>query len=183
MSASQCPPPAFPDLSLPPRGGGLLPAPCPGTGGPQQLSLGHKGQGNQASPAVRFMTFIPQGPSPGWGRRGLLLSGPLLVVARPHGWLEEVGHPAEGLDARAVGLPVGEAAEVPPLHQVHAAAVVGLLIQDPPRPGAGRSGPHPGCCGLSTPLAPPGPSPVLGFSGGQGWVNHAPRGAQQKGTF
>lgn len=47
--------------------------------------------------------------------------------------LEAVDDPAEGLDAGAVGLPVDEAAEVAALHQVHAAVVVGLLVQDPPK--------------------------------------------------
>lgn len=53
--------------------------------------------------------------------------------------LEEVEHPAERLHACAVGLPVGEAAELAPFHYVHAAAVVGLLVEDPPE-GQGKGG-------------------------------------------
>lgn len=96
---------------------------------------------------------------PGWGRqpvRGLEstprpastpLSGSLLPpwVARTQLGLEEVEHPTERLHACAVGLPVGEAAEVASLHHVHAAAVVGLLIEDPPegqRKGGSSGGNH-----------------------------------------
>jgi hypothetical protein len=38
-----------------------------------------------------------------------------------------------------VGLPVREAAEVTPLHHVHATAIVGLLVEDPPG-GQGNRG-------------------------------------------
>lgn len=95
-------------------------------------------------------------PRPGWGPqpvRGLEstpmpastpLSGSLLppCVAHTQLGLEKVEHPAERLHACAVGLPVGEAAEVASLHHVHATAVVGLLVEDPP--GGQRKGGSPG---------------------------------------
>ena len=86
----------------------------------------------EKSLSLAFRTFIPHGPGVG---RGDSPPGVRLLVAARHQWAGrrlEVGHPAEGLDARAGGLPVGEAAEVAPLHQIHAASVVGLLVENPP---------------------------------------------------
>lgn len=44
---------------------------------------------------------------------------------------EVVGHPADRLDVGVLSLPLGVAAVVSSLHNVHVAAVVRLLIQHP----------------------------------------------------
>lgn len=101
-------------------------------------------KGREVTQRLAFRTFIPHCPRVGRGDWPSPRGVRPLVAARPRwagGRLEEVGHPAEGLDACAVGLPVGEAAEVAPLHQVHATPVVGLLVENPPgwRAAAGRA--------------------------------------------
>lgn len=111
-------------------------------GPPARLSLGHKGQRSHSALGFYDVYFPRSESRAGWGDCPSLRAAPGRSQTPAGGRLEEVGHPAEGLDARALGLPVGEAAEVAPLHQVHAAAVVGLLVQDPPRPeGGGGQGP------------------------------------------
>lgn len=56
--------------------------------------------------------------------------------------LEVVGHPAHRLDVGVLRLPLHVAAVAPSLHHVHAASIVGLLVQHPPAGGTGEdSGP------------------------------------------
>lgn len=54
------------------------------------------------------------------------------IASRMKAELEVVDDSSDGLDARAARLPRIEAAELAPLHHVHTASVVGLLIQHPP---------------------------------------------------
>ncbi|XP_039717075.1 uncharacterized protein LOC120601452 isoform X8 [Pteropus medius] len=106
----------------------LLPAPprSPGHGRGRQpgtlskkhirvhLNTGSKGRVSLgASPSFWRNRVL----SPGGAGRGHPSRGPLGSWPGSGGQLEEVDDPAEGLDAPARGLPVGEAAEVAPLHQ------------------------------------------------------------------
>lgn len=54
------------------------------------------------------------------------------IASRMKAQLEVVDDSSDGLDACAARLPRIEAAELAPLHHVHTASVVGLLIQHPP---------------------------------------------------
>ncbi|XP_039717073.1 uncharacterized protein LOC120601452 isoform X6 [Pteropus medius] len=141
----------------------LLPAPprSPGHGRGRQpgtlskkhirvhLNTGSKGRVSLgASPSFWRNRVL----SPGGAGRGHPSRGPLGSWPGSGGQLEEVDDPAEGLDAPARGLPVGEAAEVAPLHQnlrcrgsQNAQGTVSVL---PPRLGA--LGPLP-LLGLGTP--------------------------------
>lgn len=53
-------------------------------------------------------------------------------VCGRRGASEVVGHPADRLDVWVLRLPLHVGAVVSPLHDIHAAAVVGLLVQHPP---------------------------------------------------
>ncbi|XP_039717068.1 uncharacterized protein LOC120601452 isoform X2 [Pteropus medius] len=113
----------------------LLPAPprSPGHGRGRQpgtlskkhirvhLNTGSKGRVSLgASPSFWRNRVL----SPGGAGRGHPSRGPLGSWPGSGGQLEEVDDPAEGLDAPARGLPVGEAAEVAPLHQGPAGPLV-----------------------------------------------------------
>lgn len=54
------------------------------------------------------------------------------MAGRVKAQLEVVDDSPDGLDAGAARLPRIEAAELAALHHVHAASVVGLLVQHPP---------------------------------------------------
>lgn len=54
------------------------------------------------------------------------------MAGRGEAQLEVVDDSADGLHAGAARLPLAEAAELAALHHVHAAPVVGLLVQHPP---------------------------------------------------
>lgn len=54
------------------------------------------------------------------------------TASRMEAQLELVDNSSDGLDAGTARLPRVEAAEVTSLHHVHAASVVGLLVQHPP---------------------------------------------------
>lgn len=54
------------------------------------------------------------------------------IAGRMKAQLEVVDDSSDGLDTRAACLPCVEAAELTPLHHIHSASVVGLLIQHPP---------------------------------------------------
>lgn len=54
------------------------------------------------------------------------------MAGRVGAQLEVVDDSPDGLDAGAARLPLVEAAELAALHHVHAASVVGLLVQHPP---------------------------------------------------
>lgn len=154
-----------------------------GLGLPLPAPRGQEGTEKSLRPAHSPLLWLlfPAVPSPGGAGGGRPSRGPLGSRPDSGGRLEEVDDPAEGLDAPARGLPVGEAAEVAPLHQVHAPAVVGLLVQDPPRARAG-AGSGDGCRAVqghwqagfpvlprtSPAASPPDPSPplTLGNPGG-----------------
>lgn len=54
------------------------------------------------------------------------------IAGRMKAQLEVVDNSSDGLDAPVACLPCIEAAELAPLHHVHTASVVGLLVQHPP---------------------------------------------------
>lgn len=54
------------------------------------------------------------------------------MAGRVEAQLEVVDDSPDGLDAGAARLPLVEVAELSTLHHVHAASVVGLLVQHPP---------------------------------------------------
>ena len=54
------------------------------------------------------------------------------IAGRMKAQLEVVDDSSDGLDSCAARLPRIEAAELTPLHHVHTASVVGLLVQHPP---------------------------------------------------
>lgn len=62
------------------------------------------------------------------------------MAGRVGAQLEVVDDSPDGLDAGTACLPLVEAAELATLHHVHAASVVGLLVQHPPGHKEGSPG-------------------------------------------